>query len=149
MGRSRFCSAEQIPRCIEPATGKSLEHRIESVKSEAWHILKEYERGVGLAEHALELGPEPALVGLASPEPGAGEGLAGEAARDEIHAAAPCLAVEDREIVPYRRSIQGLVCHPPHESGRRKGVPFDVTHSSVARSKGELESELEPSNPGT
>lgn len=48
-----------------------------------------------------------------------------------MNAAAPRSAVEGLEIVPERRAIQGLVCHPRHEVGRRTAVPLDITDSSI------------------
>jgi hypothetical protein len=95
------------------------------------------------------MGPEPPFVGDAEPLPGVGGRLAGEAGSDEIHSAAPRVAVEGREVVPDRSRIQGLVFHPRHEGGRCEGFPLDVTHSAVGVSEGEPESELEPAGAGT
>ncbi len=61
---------------------------------------------------------------------------------DDIHASTPRFAVEGGNIVPDRRAIQGLVFHPCHESGRRIGVPLDVTDSSIV-GDGDVEAEIE------
>ena len=63
---------------------------------------------------------------------GEAEGLTGVAGREDMNAAAPWLAVEGFEIVPYRCLIQGRVRHPGHESGRRVSFPLDVTDSSIS-----------------
>jgi hypothetical protein len=70
------------------------------------------------------------------------EGLAGETGSDEIHAATPRATVEGGEVRPDRSLIQGLVCHPRHESGRCVGVPFNVSHGAGGDS-GESQCELE------
>ena len=75
------------------------------------------------------------------------ERLARIARTDEIHRAAPRPAVEAGKVCPDRRLIQGLVFHPRHEDGRGKGVPLDVTHSTVS-GLGQDKSEVEASGAG-
>jgi hypothetical protein len=75
--------------------------------------------------------------------PGAGEGLAGEAGSDEVHASNERFRVECVEVRPDRSLIQGLVCHPRHEYGRCVAVPLNVSHGDGGDS-GESEGELEP-----
>jgi hypothetical protein len=73
---------------------------------------------------------------------GDGKWLAGIAAVDDIHQAAPRSAVEGGKIVPDRSAIQGRVFHPRHERSRCVGFPLDVTHSAISGS-GDVQSEVE------
>lgn len=116
---------------------------------DASDVLQEHEAGSYFAKDSSDVVPEPPLVLDASALSRGAERLAGEPGRDKIHLSAPRFAVEGREIVPDRSSIQGLVCHPRHESGRCKGFPLDVTHTSIGVCEGELEPKLKPSSPGT
>ncbi len=143
MGGTHSGRGEHTPFRIEPEVGKSREDRIQSVKSKPWDVFKEYEGRLDFADDPLDVGPEPARVGLAELLSGFTERLAWEARSDEIHRATPRLAVERRKVVPDRSLIQGLVFHPRHESGRGIGFPLDVTHSSHSVAEGESESEFD------
>ena len=80
---------------------------------------------------------------------GCAERLARVTGSEDIHAAAPRLAVEGREIVPDRCLSQGLlVAHPRHEICRRITFPLNMTNGSVSGPE-DSESKLESSNPGT
>lgn len=136
--------AETRPLCIEPESGKVPQHDIESSNGQGRDVLKERQRRDDLGEDPGDLRPEPPVVLGAAASAGAGEGLAGEAGSDEIHAAAPRAAIEGLDVVPDRSLIQALVFHPRHEDGRRKGVPLDIAHSPVAASEREAAPELEP-----
>ncbi len=140
--------AETRPLDIEPEVGKVPKHVVESSLDQGRDVLAEHEPRRDLVDDSGNLGPEPAVVLDASAPPGGGEGQAGEAGRDEIHAAAPRAAVEGLDVVPHRSLIQGLVFHPRHEDGRSVGVPLDVTHSAAGVSEGEAEAQLEAADPG-
>lgn len=152
MGSTDLRRAETAPLRIEPEAGQraqELPHACPSVDAEESRDVLQKDSCRGhLSDDPGDGRPEPAFVGLASAAASGGCGLAGEAGRDEIHAAAPWAAVEGFEIVPYRSAIQGRVRHPRHESGRRIAVPLDVTHTSVFVVEGELEAELQSSSPG-
>jgi hypothetical protein len=130
-----------------PETGKSFENRVQSVKSEAWHILKGHVGRIDLLDDPLDLGPEPSVVGFAELLPGGGERLAREARADDIHAATPRAAIEGAEIVPNRILISGRSL-ATREAGRSVGLPLDSDHSPVALDS-ESESQLEAANSGT
>lgn len=78
---------------------------------------------------------------------GTGERLAWQTGSDEIHSATPRATVEGGEVRPDRSLIQGLVCHPRHESGRCVAVPLNVSHGSGVNA-GESQAELEASVSG-
>lgn len=111
-------------------------------------ILEKSPFGPGLDEDSAEMRPEPTRV--LDPETAAGVALAlaRVAARDDIHDATPASAIERGNVVPDRSAIHGLVRHPGHESGRCAGFPLDVTNSSIS-GVCDVESEFEPSSPGT
>ena len=146
MRRSDSGCAEAIPLRIVPETGKSREHSVQSVKSDAWHILKGHVGRVDLSDDPLDLGPEPSLVGFAELLPGGGERLAREARADDIHAATPRAAIEGAEIVPNRILISGRSL-AAREAGRGVGLPLNSNHSSISGAEGESESEIEASDP--
>jgi hypothetical protein len=112
-------------------------------------VFQEDPFGFNFANDTLDVRPDPALVFdpelLARGRPG----LAGEAGRDDIHAATPRSPVEGGEVVPDRSRIQGLVCHPRHEGGCRVGFPLDVHHAAVVIAEGDVESEFESAGSGT
>ncbi len=113
------------------------------------NVFTEDEGGFDFANDSGKFRPEVARVTCSETLAGVTEWLARVAARYEIHNAAPRSAIEGFEIVPDRRSIQGLVFHPRHESGRCVGFPLNVSHGSVGVPEGKLESELKSSSPGT
>ena len=110
-------------------------------------IFEEDDRGLAFADDAGDVGPEMARISFAETPPGNRERLARVARSEDIHEAAPWLAVEGGNVVPDRCRIQGLVCHPRHESCRCEGFPLDVTHSPVSRT-GDVEPEVEPAGTG-
>lgn len=81
-------------------------------------------------------------------EAGAGDVLAREAARDEIHDSTPRATIEGADVVPDRRLIQGLVFHPRHDRGRSVGFPFDIHDGTVGVSEGEGEAEFDSPTTG-
>ena len=103
-------------------------------------IFEEDEGWLNLADDPGDMGPEVAgIVGTPALARHA-ERLARIARRDDIHRAAPRLAVEGGNVVPDNSLIQSLVRHPRHESGRSIGLPLDMAHSSISgQSEGEAE----------
>ncbi len=110
-------------------------------------ILEEAERGFDFRHDTGDVRPEMSWVFVAELASGDAKWLARIAAMDDIHHAAPRLAVKGGNVVPDRRAIQTLVFHPRHESCRRIGVPLDITHGSIAWD-GEVKSEIEATSPG-
>jgi hypothetical protein len=109
--RSDSCRREHIPFRIIPDRGQRTEDFSEGAAKEPWHIFQEDEAGSNFANHSEDVGPYPAFVGCASPLACDGEGLAGWPGRDNIHFAAPRLAVEGGNVIPDRSRIQGFVRH--------------------------------------
>lgn len=110
-------------------------------------VLKETEGGLNFSDDAGDVRPEVSRVFVAKFSSGNGKWLARIAAMDDIHQAAPRLAVKGGNIVPDRRTIQGRVFHPRHERGRSVGFPLNVTHSSIS-GDGEMEAEVKTSGSG-
>lgn len=111
------------------------------------HVLQDDVSGSHVSDDSSDIGPYPPFVVESAPLAGGAERLAGETGSDDIHSSTPRSAVEGAQIVPDRRLIQGRLFHPCHESGRRVGVPLNVTHSSGGDS-GESRDELEQSDAG-
>ena len=105
-------------------------------------VFEEADGRFDFADDAGDVRPEVTRVFVAELFSGDTERLAWIAAMDDIHNAAPRFAVEGFNIVPERRTIQGRVFHPCHESGRCIGVPLDVTNSSIA-GDGDVDAEIE------
>ncbi|WP_425466777.1 hypothetical protein [Pararhodobacter zhoushanensis] len=80
-------------------------------------ILEKDEGQLGLGDDAGDLRPAMLRVVRAPALSRDGELLARIARSDDVHRAAPRAAVEDGNIVPDNRLIQGRVFHPRHESG--------------------------------
>lgn len=151
--RADLGRAEHVPLRIVPEIGQRPENGSEGVSlsrgEDSSHVLQEDVAGSYFAKDSSDIFPEPSLVGRAASLSGIAEWLTGESGRDDIHLAAPRAAIEGLEVVPDRRSIQGLVFHPRHERGRRVGLPLDVTHGSVGVSDCEVDSKFESADSGT
>jgi hypothetical protein len=103
-------------------------------------IFEKDEGRFDLADDAGDVWPEVAWIVRALALARDGERLARIARSDDVHRAAPRVAVEGSNVVPDRRVIQGRVFHPRHESGCGVGLPFDMAHSSISgQSEGEPE----------
>lgn len=110
-------------------------------------ILEEHPARPALHDNPADMGPEVAWVAVPEPSPRSRERLARISRSEDVHASAPASAAEGGNVVPDRSSIQGLILHPGHESGRGEGVPFDVTHSPISW-LGNVQAELEPADTG-
>lgn len=147
MGCTDFKRRKEACFSLVAHSPKVLEDFGQSQIEVAFHVLAEEPFGLRLARDPGDFGPEVARIVGAKLEPGRGEGLAGIAGSDERNLAAPRAAVEGSKVTPDRSLIQGLVCHPGHESGRCSSFPLDKTNSSVS-GLGELQAELEPTDAG-
>jgi hypothetical protein len=91
--RADLRRAETIPCCIEPEAGQRPENLFSGTASvdskEPWDVLDKDPLGSNVPNDAPDVGPEPARVRRAEALARVTRGLAGEAGRDEIHAAAP------------------------------------------------------------
>lgn len=110
-------------------------------------VFEEHPFGLDFADDARDVRPEVAGVVGSPPVSGRRERLAWVPGREEIHAAAPRLAVEGLNVVPDRSLIQGLVFHPGHESGRGECFPLDETNSAIS-GLGDMEPKLKSSRSG-
>lgn len=102
---------------------------------------------IELADDAADVRPEVPRIVFSKPPSCEAEGLAGIAASKDMNLSTPRAAVEGGDIAPDRSLIQGRVCHPRHENGRREGFPLDVTNSSIS-GFGNVQSKFETSDAG-
>lgn len=93
-------------------------------------VLQEHVAGSHVSHDPGNVWPDPSLIIDTSTGTRRRERLAGETGSDEIHSSTPRCAVEGREVVPYRRRVQGRLVHPGHEDGRCVAVPLNVSHSA-------------------
>jgi len=139
---------EHTPFRIEPERGKIGEDMVKpSGSNNVGDVLQHDELRSYVSDDPPGHRPEMPFVVKSTTSTGNGERLARETGSDEIHSSTPRCAVEGCEIVPDRSEIQPLLCHPRHDSGRRVGVPLNVSHGDGVDS-GVAESEFEPSVTG-
>ncbi len=122
---------------------------VEAVAQMSADVLTEDEPGAGLGGDAGDVGPQVAGVIDAEALAGVAEGLTRVACSEDIHCSTPRAAVEGGNVSPDRRRIQGSVFHTRSQYRGCIGFPFDVTDDASSGPEGELDSELEASNPGT
>lgn len=132
MASACFSRCEQARFCAVAHAAKACRDLGKSQIDMPLDIFEEDSARRDLGDDALDVGPEVTRIAGAPATTGEAERLAGIAGREDMNAAAPRSAVEGFEIVPYRCLIQGLVCHPRHESGRCVSFPLDVTDSSIS-----------------
>lgn len=95
--------SEAVPFRIEPEIGQVSENNVESSGNKGANVLHEDEARTHLGNDASHLAPEAgALAHDSDSLPCIADVLAREAARDDIHEAAPGFAVEGANIVPDR-----------------------------------------------
>jgi hypothetical protein len=82
------------------------------VSKEACDVLHERDTGSYLAKHPEEVGPKITLIGGSASLPGDAVGLAGDTAKDEIHASTPGSPVEALEVIPDEGGQQVTGLHP-------------------------------------
>jgi hypothetical protein len=147
VGRTDFRRREEARRKAVAHADQSSGDLGEAEAEMMGDILEEDEGRLDLADDAGDMRPEVTRI-FGAPAPARhAERLARIARSDDVHRAAPRAAVEGGNVVPDRRAIQGRVLHPRHEDGRGEGVPFDMTHSTVAGA-GKQEPEIEPAGAG-
>jgi hypothetical protein len=148
MGCADFRRCKQCCRNFIAHAAQVFGDFIKSEVKMAGDVFEENKSRFALSDDPGHVGPEVPGVSNSGATTSDGKRLARVSRRDDIHDSTPRVAVEGCDIVPHRRSIQGLVFHPRHESGRAEGFPLNVTNSSISV-EGDVESEVEPSNPGT
>ena len=147
MGRADFRRRKQSCRKPVAQRDQSAGDLGEAEAEMMGDIFEEHEGRRAFADDPGDMRPEVARV-IGTPALARhAERLARIARRDEIHRAAPWLAVECGNVVPDNRLIQGRVRHPCHESGRSVGLPLDMAHSSIS-GQGEGETEIDPARAG-
>lgn len=144
LSRAEYSARNPVARSFEISLDASIAHSQVSCD-----VFEEHDSRLYFSNNPKYIGPQVAFIALAKALSSEAERLARVSRRDEIHDPAPRSAIEGLEIVPDRSPIQGRVFHPRHESGRGVGVPLDVTHNAVGVSKGEVQPEVDASNPGT
>ena len=110
------------------------------------HVLKEHPYGLTLFDDAGDMGPEvPGVVGALALSSRA-ERLAWVSGENGVEMPAERSGVEGSQVVPDRRSWDGVVVHARHQDGRRERVPLDVADGLNAESVSDPQ--LEPSDAG-
>ena len=147
VGRADFRRREEACRKAVAHADQSSGDFGEAEAEMMGDILKEDEGRLDLGDDAGDMGPEVARV-ISTPAFACDrERLARIARSDDVHRAAPWVAVEGSNIVPDRCAIHGRVFHPRHESGCGVGFPFDMAHSTIS-GNGDGEPEIEPARAG-
>jgi hypothetical protein len=112
------------------------------------HVLEEAEPRSALVKDAGNVGPQVPGVGGSEPFPCNGERLAGIAAKDAIHDAAPRSAVKGLQIRPTRCVIQPPFFHAACQDFAAVTFPFDIADRASAWNR-QSEAEIKPSDAGT
>ena len=147
MGRADFRRRKEACRKLVAHADQSCGDFGESEAQMMGDIFKEDERRLDLADDAGDMWPEVTRILAAKPSACDGKWLARIPGREEIHRAAPRVAIEGSNVIPDNSLIQGRVFHPRHESGCGVGFPLDIAHSTIS-GEGEVQSEVEPASAG-
>jgi len=83
------------------------------IRQASRHVFQNDNCGFGLADNALDIGPEVPNIGGPFSFPGGGEGLAREARSKAIHDATPGSPVEGAEVRPDGGTSQPPVVRTP------------------------------------
>lgn len=113
------------------------------------HVLEEAPTRSALIKDSLDARPEVTRVGCPEALPGNGEGLAGVASNDSIHAAAPAASIEGVQVRPNRRVIQGTVRNTRSQDLGGSDFVFHVADGASASAQSVMHSEVETSCAGT
>jgi hypothetical protein len=132
MGRTDFRRRKEACRKLVAHADQSCGDFGKSEAEMMGDIFKEDERRLDLADDAGDMWPEVAWILAAKPSACDRERLARIARADNIHRAAPRVAIEGSNVIPDNSLIQGRVFHPRHESGCGVGFPFDMAHSTIS-----------------
>lgn len=147
MGRADFRRRKQSCRKAVAQRNQSAGDFGEAEAEMMGDVFEEDEGRLAFADDPGDMRPEVTRVVGAPALARHAERLARISRRDDIHRAAPRLAVECGNVVPDNSLIQGRVRHPCHESGRSEGFPLDMANSSISR-QGEGEAEIDPARTG-
>ena len=147
VGRADFRRREEACRKAVAHADQSAGDFGEAEAEMMGDILEEDERRFDFADDPRDMRPEVARVVGAPAFARDGERLARIARSDDIHRAAPRVAVEGSNVVPDNSLIQGRVFHPRHESGCGEGFPFDMAHSTIS-GDGDGKPKIEPARTG-
>ena len=142
VGRADFRRREEACRKAVAHADQSCGDFGEAEAEMMGDILEEDEGRFDFADDAGDMWPEVAWIIGTEPSACDRERLARIARSDDVHRAAPRVAVEGSNIVPDNSLIQGRVFHPRHESGCGEGFPFDMAHSTIS-GDGDGEAEVE------
>ena len=147
MGRADFRRRKQSCRKAVAHADQSAGDFGEAEAEMMGDIFEKDEGRLAFADDPGDIRPEVARI-LGTPSLARhAERLARIARRDDIHRAAPRLAVECGNVVPDNSLIQGRVRHPRHESGRGVCFPLDMAHSSIS-GQGEGKAEIDAARAG-
>jgi hypothetical protein len=114
--RSGMVRAQHSPPRIEPHLGQVSENSIEAPAGEEWRVLHEHVVRSYLANDSGHLAPESGLLAVESGAgSSAGDVLAREATRDEIHRSTPGSAAKSSNVVPDRERWEVAVPLPGEE----------------------------------
>lgn len=132
MRTAHFSRCEQARFCAVAQAAKAGRDLGKSQIDVPFDVLCEDRGWPDFVDDPLDFGPQ--VPGIAPPAalPGQAERLARISGSEDMNAVTPRAAVEGSQIVPDRRSIQRLVVHPRHESGRGMGFPLDETCSAIS-----------------
>jgi hypothetical protein len=113
------------------------------------HVLEEAPTWLTLSDDSCDARPE--VPRVCGPEPFAsnGEGLAGVASNDSIHAAAPAASIEGVEVCPNRRIIQCVVLNTRNQDFAGSDFVFHIADRSSASAQSVMHSEVKTSGAGT
>ena len=115
----------------------------------AGDVLKKSPICPALVNDACDVGPEVPGVIHSSTSAGERERLARVARADEINCSTPASAVEGSQVGPYRSRSQEVFFHARCQYRSRMSFPLHETDCASPSSGGEVDSEVEPANPGT
>ena len=113
------------------------------------HVLEEAPIRSALIKDSLDARPDMARVVDPEALPGNREGLAGIAANDSIHLAAPAASIEGVEVAPNRRVIQGTVRNTRNQDFAGSDFVFHEYDCASASAQSVMHSEVETSCAGT
>lgn len=143
--------AEHEPLRIEPEAGQRPENVAKSCASidaeEPSDVLEQEPLGSSGSEHALDVGPEPALVGAAESLAGDAIALAWYPGDDEVAG----FWLIGGEVAPNRSRSQGALRHARSQDRAGVGFPLHVSdraHASAQSGEGSLDTEVESTPAG-
>jgi hypothetical protein len=102
-------------------------------RSEHWRVFHEREARSYLTNDTCHLAPEAAALAVdPSASAGAGDVLAREATRDDIHESSPGSPVESADIVPHREGLEGAIVLSGEQHASGVGLDLDGADGTPA-----------------